>query len=285
MDNEPKLEDLPNNWWQQLSTCQVLADWFSHHLVGLFFSVQIDGHHQQCVYTGLILNYENNLLWATAGHVIDQISNLLFDSRINIWAMRWLDGCEIPGAESIPVHNRNFDMFSATKFGIDFGVVRIIGLDAENMLRNEHIQLITEQAWKNPHLGKPEGYYVVGYPEEWIQYKEKQLSDNQVFNSFRANVACLPVRQIEYMGGSYPNKEFWSDPEAFYGQLVPFDDGSQYQPTSVKGMSGGPLFSIERDPSDRIRYRFIGIQRSEDKENRFIRVEKVQKIFGLMDSQ
>ncbi len=282
MSDERKLVDLPSDWWQQLSACQTLADWFGRHLVGLFLSVQAEGSNRQGVYTGFVLFYEENLLWITAGHVVDEIRQVLSNPETDVQIMRWLDGCDIPGAESVPVHNRNLDMFSGSEFGIDFGAIKITGLDAQNMLHNNRTQVITELIWKNLHLAKPEGYYVLGYPKEWIEHHEARLSNKQIFNSFRANLACLPVCQIEYRGDSHTNKEFWNDPEAFYGQILPFVDGPEYQPVSVKGMSGGPLFSIERDPSDRIRYRLFGIQRSEDKDERLIRVEPMHKILGLV---
>jgi hypothetical protein len=89
------------------------------------------------------------------------------------------------------------------------------------------------------------------------------------------------VRQIEYRANAHTTKAFWNDPEAFYGQILPFVEGSKYQPASLQGMSGGPLFSLERDPSDRIRYRLFGIQRSEDRDERLIRVEPIHRCLGL----
>jgi len=200
------LADFPDNWWQQRVTCQTLGEWFGHHLVGLFFSVEIEGKKQQALYTGLVLLYENSLLWITAGHAIDEIRSILSDSKIKIEIMRWLDGYVLEGAESIPVHNRKLNMFSATEFGIDFGAIMISGLDANNMMRNDRVQLITERIWKNLSSAKPEGYYIVGYPKEWTEYHETRLIDNRTFNSFRANIACLPVRQIEYRGDSHSHK-------------------------------------------------------------------------------
>ncbi len=284
MNNERKLADLPNDWWQKLSTCNTLADWFGRHIVGLLFYVQAEGSKPEVrVYTGFVLYYEENLLWITAGHVVDIIRDLLSNPKIKVKIMRWLDGCEIPGAEFIPVHNRNLYMFSSSEIGVDFGAIGITGLDAENMLNNNRTQVITELIWKNLHLAKPEGYYVLGYPQEWIKHEEEQLSDNRILNLFRVNLACLPVRRIEYRGDIH-TKEFWNDPEAFYGQIIPFVDEPEYQPASVGGMSGGPLFSIERDPSDRIRYRLFGIQRSEDKDEKLIRVEPMHKILGRMQT-
>ena len=281
MDSEIKLADLPDDWWQQLSACETLADWFGRHLVGLYFSIKSRGTKQQGAYTGFVLFYDENLLWITAGHVVEEIRQLLSNPEIDVEVMRWLDGCEISGAESIPVHHRNLDMFSGLQYGVDFGAIRIIGLDAQTILNNNRTQVITELIWKNMHLAKPEGYYILGYPQEWTEHYDVQLSDNQIFNLLRMKLACLPVRQIEYRGDIW-NKEFWNDPKAFYGQIIPFAEGSEFQPISVKGMSGGPLFSVERDPSGRIGYRLYGIQRSEDKDERLIRVEPLHKILGLI---
>jgi len=284
MSNEPSasLSTLPNDWWRQLSTCKILVDWFRCHLVGLFFSIQTEDHRQHVVFTGFLLYYKQILLWITAGHVIDKTREILSDRKTNVKVMRWLDCSQIPGAESIPVHNRNLQMFSATQNGIDFGAVAITGLDAENMLRNRRVEPITEQIWKDIHLAKPEGYYVIGYPEIWQDHKVELLPDNRVLHSFGATVACLPVSRIKYQGSSRANREFWNAPEAFYGQILPFVEGPEYQPESIVGMSGGPLFSVERDPLERIRYRLFGIQRSWDRDERLIRAEPIHKIIGLI---
>jgi hypothetical protein len=277
--------DLPDDWWRYTSTCQILSDWFIHHLLGLFLSLLDErGRIRHGVLTGFLLYHQDILLWITAGHVIDSINAILSNPHIKVLRMRWLDGCEIPGAESVPVHNRNLKTFSTLKSKeIDFGVAAITGLDAENILRNDRVQTMTEQVWKNLHLAQPEGYYVLGFPEEWVEIQEDRLPDNIILGSAQANLACLPVRRIDYRGPSR-TKEFWNDPGAFYGQILPFVDEPGYQPQNIEGMSGGPVFAIERD-SGGIRYRLFGIQRSQDKDERLIRVEPIQRIIAIMEEE
>lgn len=278
---EVGIVNLPDDWWQYATTCQALSELFIQHLLSLFLSVEINGQTQHGVYTGFLFYYREHLLWVTAGHVIDEIRYILSAPNASIAGMRWLDNCAIPGAESIPVHHRDMEMFSANESGIDFGVVKILGLDRANILRNDQVKPMTEQVWKNVHLAQPEGYYVLGYPKEWGELSEKRISENQVLCSFRANLACLPVSRIEYRGAD-PTDEFWNDPEAFYGQIMPFVDVPWHQPESVVGMSGGPLFSIERDINRQIRYRLFGIQRSWRQDERIIRAEPIHRIIGIM---
>ena len=119
---------------------------------------EIEGEAQHVLYTGFLLFYEENLMWATAGHVIDEIREIKSNPNIKIIRMRWLDDCKTSGAESVPVHNINFRTYSASEFGIDFGVADITGLDRENILRNDRVEIMTERGWKNLHLANPEGY-------------------------------------------------------------------------------------------------------------------------------
>lgn len=268
---------LPDDWWYRKSTCQILLDWFKRYLLGLFVSVEIEGKVQHGLYTGFLLLYKENLMWATAGHIIDEIRGIISNPSIKIVRMRWLDDCKISGAESVPVHNYNLRTYSATDFGIDFGVADITGLDRENILRNDRVEIMTEQGWKNLHLAKSEGYYLIGYPKEWVETREERLPNNRILGSVLANAACVPVERIAYLG-PHPTKEFWNHPEAFYGRIVPYSDESGHQPDNIKGMSGGPLISIERTPNQEVRYRLFGIQRSWDEDTRSIRVEPIQDI-------
>lgn len=90
----------------------------------------------------------------------------------------------------------------------------------------------------------------------------------------------LPIEPQSYPG---PDEfdEFWSDPGAFYGRILSYSDTTpDEQPTSVNGMSGAPIFSILRS-GDRIDFRLVGIQRSEKKAQRLIRVEPIERVIEL----
>ena len=277
-----EVKDLPDDWWRYTSTCGVLSKWFIHHLLPLLISAKRDDevHHMIC--TGFLLYHRDILSWVTAGHVVDRIEEILSTPSVDILRMRWLDGCEIRGAESVPV-GHNLSAFSAYESGIDFGIVAIPDLEALNIIEGGRVKFLTEEVWKNLHLAKPEGYYVFGYPREWVEVQEDRLAGNQILGSLQANLACLPVKRIEYPGPNPVRSEFWNDPDAFYGEILPFADKPAYQPDSIKGMSGGPLFSIERDPDGRIRYRLFGIQSSWLPSERKIRAEPISKIIGMME--
>ena len=278
------LANLPDDWWLRLSTCQILAKVFSRHVLGLFISYKESGHKQTChaIATGFLLHHEEALLWVTAGHVVDKLGEILPDPDSEIIRMRWLDGCEIPGAESVVVHNRDLEMFSASEREIDFGVVAITGLDRANIIKGGAVRIITEQIWKNLHLAQPEGFYIVGYPQEWLEIKHERIDYRRVRGSATANLACVPVERIEPSIGSQP-ESFWNDPEAFYGQILPFSDTPAGQPDNIVGMSGGPVFSIERDPDGNLRYRLVGIQSRWLRPSRRVRAEPIHKIVAMME--
>ncbi|MGB6065009.1 MAG: hypothetical protein WBG50_09380 [Desulfomonilaceae bacterium] len=96
-----------------------------------------------------------------------------------------------------------------------------------------------------------------------------------------ANISGLPVQRIV----GHPIEDgFWSDSEAFYGQVLPFIDGGGFQPETIVGMSGGPLFSIERDKHDQFHYFLFGLQSSWLWKSRVICVEPIQRVVAVMNS-
>jgi hypothetical protein len=282
--NQKLPADLPVDWWRRLSTCQVLADWFSKHLLGLFLSYKESSEEQprHAIATGFLLYHRETLLWVTAGHVVNKIRGILSNPGNDVLRMRWLDGCEIPGAESVMVHNRDLMMFSASEQGMDFGVVALTGLDQANIIKGGRVLVMTEQVWKNLHLAQPEGYYIVGYPQEWLEIEQERLDDRLVRGSATVNLACVPVERIELPTDAQP-ASFWNDPEAFYGRILPFADDPTGQPGSIVGMSGGPVFSIERDPDGKLRYRLFGIQSKCLEKSRRVRAEPIHKIVAMIN--
>src|SRR5205823_3336443 len=110
-----------------------------------------------------------------------------------------------------------------------------------NIVTNGRAQIMTEQAWSLIDEAKPEGYYILGYPDEWNEKSEPQVSGKQIIHSDFAGLACLPVQRIHNINIDIEeDKQFWSRPSAFYGQLVPFIDAPDAAPRSIVGMSGGP---------------------------------------------
>jgi hypothetical protein len=273
--------NLSDDWWRSADVCRVLCDWFRRHLVCLYLACDAQGERKHLVYTGFLLRFQGLLLWASAGHVIDEVNAIRQDAAWQVRQMRWLDGCDIPHAESVVVHDRNLMTYSGMGQGIDFGAVAIMGLDAANIVAGGRVVAITEEIWRNLEVARPDGYYLIGYPQPWVSATSRLAGDGSTHWSIRADLSCVPLRRIERppkgtSGYSGRNKD------AFYGQILPFLDGEGYQPDTVSGMSGGPVFSVERDPREGIRYRLFGIQSTWWRESRVVRAESIGRILALI---
>ena len=275
--NLSQMMEIPDDWWRRSTTCEILLEQFSRHLLGLQVVASVNGEAKAEVFSGFLVYIQQQVLWFTAGHVVAYIKQLLSHPEIEILEMRWLDFCETKGAESIPVHDRGLYMFEIPKDVMDWGIVLITGLDLANLLKNKRVQFLEPQIWKNLHLGKPEGYYVLGWPAQDVEVNQKE-------KSVRALMTCIPLIKIEY-DQCKGEGEFWSDPDAFYGKIVPFSGDSEVPPINIKGMSGGPLLSIERKPDKGFLYRLYGIQRSWESRQRIIRAESMYKILEIIEAK
>ena len=283
-DYQRLLQELPSDWWRASHKIEVLTGWFRRYLIGLFVEFQDGKELRPFMFSGFLLEYRNRLLWATAGHVIDQLIELLENTNLSIKTMRWADNYSVRGAESIPMHHRDLQNLSVsfTHFGIDFGFVFLIGLDRENILRNDRINIMSMKGWQNLQFSNPEGYYILGYPRQLEKVEKGIVRDGRVLKVFEAMPTCLPIIRIPYRS-EFSQTLFWNDPDAFYGHIEPFSDGSLHQFSDIDGMSGGPILSIERTNAGEIKYRLFGIQRSWEQDEGIIRAEPIQRVIAHLD--
>ena len=100
----------------------------------------------------------------------------------------------------------------------------------------------------------------------------------------QTSITCIPVTKIEY-DQIKSDGTFWSDPDAFYGRITPFAGDSEIPPIDIRGMSGGPLLSIERKPDKGLLYRLYAIQRSWESRQRIVRVESMFKVLEIIESE
>lgn len=274
------LDKIPDEWWRYQVSAQTLSGWFKQHTLGLFLAARVGDKIVPDVYTGFLVEYRKNLLWFTVGHGIKDLHDILQNHGADIVQLRWMDNCTIPGAETFPVHNRNLKLYCSDE--IDFGFVHITGLDEANIRNSNQLQILSERIWLNIDRAEPEGFYVLGYPKEWIKI-DKQQSNGRTTWSATLNLSCLPIQRVPYKADT---GEFWADPEGFYGKIMPFVEKAGGQPASPVGMSGAPLFSLERGFDEngelRIGYYLFGIQRSWN-EIDTIRAEPIQKAVAIVE--
>lgn len=243
-----------------------------------FISGNIYGINQTGLYSGFLFSIENNILWFTAGHVIDEITQIIQDNKDHNLCVRWLDGTVIPGAESIPVNYNNLKTFSGTKWNFDFGSMFINFLEVENIAKNGHSQPLAFEISAQKTAWEPEGYYVVGFPTDHREFTSKPIQHEKIFNFISAQLVLLPIKRVPFPGVTYFQDGNSTD---FYGEILDYSD-IPISGLDVKGMSGGPIFSIGRDKSGHFRYQICGIQSSWNKIAGIIRAVPFESVIDIL---
>jgi hypothetical protein len=277
-----KMLELPDDWWQRASTVNVLIELFEHHILGLLIGGMTNSVFQYSLYTGFLLLHGDELLWITAGHVVEEIDQILESHDFHVSVMKWLDGFDVPGAETVPVHRENLQSKSWKSEGIDVGVALLSPLDARNLLANKELFPIEETIWMKLAEASPEGYYLLGYPRAWNQFEERPAPDKKVLRSITANLACIPVIEIIPSDDATP-ESFWSNPTAFFGKIIEYPDVPSFDVDDLHGMSGGAIVSVERDPDGRIRYRLVGVVSKWLRSESIVRAEPIKELAHAID--
>ncbi|SRR5258708_4208654 len=280
VQDQHDLNSLPDDWWQEEGHCKGFAkNLFSQHIIGLYAQVREKNEIRKVIYSGVLIENNGILLWLTAGHVIDELREAESKSEITLESLQWVDTFEEIGPAGIISVGKNRQMYSFTDKHTDIGIIKIFGLEAMNIRSNENIRPIDGESLSNFRQIHPEGYHLVGFPNELA-------GDNG--GAFEASFLCLPVQKTEYNDNwrTYESRSdgSWNDPQDFYGQILSFAENLNGQPDSIKGMSGGPIFAIERNKLhvNKLFHRLIGIQSRWVPTTRTIRAEPIDQILPLL---
>jgi hypothetical protein len=268
MDNNlsEAVNRLPKDWWKTIKWCASCSILFKGYILGLMLSGEIYGKHQTVLYSGFLFEFENTLIWFTAGHVTDQINKILSDNPPKNLKGRWIDWENIPGADSIPVNFKEFHPFSGWDYGRDLGMYILGPLETEIMKKNKHSICFHMEHVTNLQNFQPEGYYLLGFPENLRE--QTRINQIQVYSS---TLVCLPIEKIPFSTDLLFEEP---DPNAFHGKIIFFPDSPNSQ-FMVPGMSGGPVIGIKRNPLKGIDYRLYAIQSKWLSESRLIRAEPI----------
>lgn len=274
--------DLEPNWWQYAQTTSVLIQQFKKHVIPLLITGYLDNEFQFDIYTGFFLQSREFLIWLTAGHVVNSLTGLLANPRFRLKELVWLDGFPKKGGEAVRFHKPDINMKSWKDEGTDIGAIIPSLLDKENLLLNPNIQPVNSKIWLKLNQAQPEGYYAVGFPKSFWNHTCEEIVKGKKLHSIQPNYLCLPVNEIS------PPFEFadgpsWNDSEAFYGKITPYIDVPEFDLDHAKGMSGGPILSIERNPKGQMIYRLVGIVQSFDWSHSVIRAEPISRISNLVE--
>lgn len=280
---ESKMSELPADWWKTARVSSILIDLFIKHTIPLYVSVKIDNQFQYNIYSGILLVHRGEVIWLTAGHVVDELQTILSGDQYKLENVVWLDGYHLPEAGSVRLHSTKIPMKSWRETGLDFGAVKPHVLDSLNLLQNKKLVPIQPKIWINLNKANPEGYYAIGFPRSLCRHSREPVPNNKILTTIHVNYACLPLLRIS-PPIEFADVEGWNDPEAFYGKVIPYIDYPEFDLDDVKGMSGGPILSVERDSGGQIRYRLVGIIQSYAPSQSYFRAEPIQKIAIAIDT-
>jgi hypothetical protein len=268
---------LPDDWWQHEVQCRQFSHTFGARVLALQLSVEANGILSDTIFTGWVMSHDRVLLWVTAGHVIDKIAHIR-KAGGKVLRSSWLDSYPDRAAGFVPFDLDQLMVHSATEKGLDIGAAGITGLTAENLLANKQLKPVTAQMWMGIESAKPEGYYLIGVPEELVSVRRRKVSGSRGECELSADVVVLPVRHrpdFRATDGMEPP----DDPCLWWGELLPWTGSASGQPKSVRGMSGGLLLSIQRTPDGQgFRSYLFGVQSTWYPEKRIIGAVPIQRL-------
>jgi hypothetical protein len=278
-DYVERIKAFPPDWWKMESVACTLAKCFAQHLVAIEVAFLSEGTPAHDFYTGFLLRWGPLDLWVTAGHVVARIRELLANPKVQILRAGLLDGYETEDAAAVPVALGDLPLFSAEP-EFDFGAAGLREAYVAPILANPRFRPLTPAVWHNHERAQPEGYYIVGLPQEWVQVREVGTRTGELLSKATMGIACVPVERDP--APTSEQGEFWGHPGAFYGRLCPVhnDDGSPLK--RIEGMSGGPVFSIERTQDGQFRYYLFGIQSAWLPCSRVIRAAPISQVADLI---
>lgn len=237
-------------------------EFFCRHLVGLYVtyrhksSEDADKPGRFAVYSGTLIMIRNAVMYLTAGHVLKELDELRAHDRVEITdavlddTLGWKRVSDVP----IPFDLKNAQFFyiDDKEEGLDFGVI-MLEPHYVRLLAKNGVVALTGKNWIHQHAVKYDGYAMLGFPEE--------LTSERVSVSGEGSVSpvIFTVKKLQSAPAGRPPTRH---PE-FVGQL-----GPGLPLSSVKGMSGGPIFGFRLKPE--ARYWIVALQSSWNPQKRIV---------------
>ena len=274
--------ELPDDWWKDDLRCGLFADYFSRHIVCTYVEYMRSGELCYEMYTGFLLEYRGLWMWMTAGHVVEALEGLYDADDVDVRAAGWFDGHPSSLLAKIPSDLKNLTKARVDADGVDLGVVCPRDLELLALTSNPNTQAFTEHVWRGKSSARPEGYYLVGVPQELHNPTGSPLDLKKDAGVRNVQIACLPVERLEPEPEREP-RDFWRHASAFYGRILPPTQTSTPDLESIRGMSGGPIFSIERTPEGRLLYRLFAIQSRWLPESRVLRATPIEALVEALE--
>lgn len=222
--------------------------------------------------SGCLLELGQELLWLTAGHVIQKLVKV--QATCSVQTSRFHDG----GAAPVPVVLDGVDFHEVFDDVADYGFMRVRNVFADVLRAAPTFKPLTQESIlyfedigniAQSELSQSTGLYVVGYPEEWNSLQPSR-EGHRLAVRISAQPAYAPFdlpmtwKEGLELGLESVSNEFWR-PTYLYSRLPDADQvhGDTRQLSDISGISGAPvILDVAGVP------RLVGVQSSWHKSER-----------------
>lgn len=229
-----------------------LIGFFHRHVVPVFFTFQKETDAQSFVVTAFVLSVSDTWFLVTAGHCIREIEDIT-NHGYKITHCQLIDslGLDAKHLDPIPfVYQESYPVCISDNYAFDYGIM-VLSPYYKQLLQANNVQALNEDVWKK-QPSKVDFYMLLGVPGELVKVNPTSIEI--------APLLCFiePINQR-------PEGFTEVDVDLFYGRIV-LGEGI----TSVKGMSGGPIFAFHQNEKGELRYWLIALQSRWLPESHFI---------------
>ena len=239
-----------------------VLEFFCRHLIGLCVTYRHKNAEDAgkparfVACSGTLITIRDAVLYLTAGHVLKELDELRAHDQVEITDAVLADTLGWKRISDVPIpfdlKNAQFFYIDDEEEGLDFGVI-MLEPHYVRLLAKNGVVALTEQNWMHQHAVKFDGYAMLGFPKEFTSQRVS-TSGNGIVSPVMFGVKRLKSTPDYRSPTRYPQ---------FVGQL---DPGLSL--SSVKGMSGGPIFGFRRKPE--LRYWIVALQSLSNRPKRIV---------------
>jgi hypothetical protein len=256
------------------------VSFLARHLVSLaVIGPKVDEHRRVVAgqqiygYSGFVIEFLNEWFVVTAGHVLNEIGDTLRacpngEVRLVLWDSFGIDATtELP----IPMEFDSVVMgaIDDDRAGLDIGMIRVSPYYRANLEKNRIVP-VDEATWRYPGDDPYDLYGVLGFPEELT------VNDMWIDPSGRKNVGSITPKFVTGTLSTVVSSIKRPARIPWLG-IALADSGL----TSIKGMSGGPVFGFRQGRDGGWKYWVIAVQSWWDAELRIAYSTRIREILDF----
>jgi hypothetical protein len=220
-----------------------LVGYFSKHLVPILFTFEKEGQSHSAVMTTFVLSIAEQWFLITAGHCVVEVERATTECGYRIAECCLIDSIGLDARYRDPIpfaYEDSYPIPLSEDKAFDYGVI-VLSSYYRQLLEKNNVQPLSEEVWKHQPTCV-DFYYLLGVPGELVTVDPGQVE----ITTTMYRVECLDERPPGFSETDVP---------VFYGRIELGQGVS-----SIKGMSGGPIFAFYQDNQGQLRYWLVALQ-------------------------